>query len=327
MRIRDVAVHLTVLAVTLVEVGQLVADEHAPVKGEAASIRTEVAVGRTRPSRGVPSTPDPRGKAFTFRVRTNTDPGEGKPNAWVYVPSAFDRQTDKLRIALIFHGWQNCLDSYVKPGGGHCRIGRRTGYDVPGQTEKSGTKAIVVIPQLAYEKKSSDPGPLGEPGGLRAFLRELVEEWLEPVLGRYRYEDIERVALLASSGGWQALNPALLYGGVDAVKDVYMLDAFYKDEPLTEYFLDRLPRFQDGSLRFGLVYCTHIGLSSLASKTFGKRLSTALAERGVRARFRDDGPEAELAELEAPFAVLPTHHGHDDMVNQYLWRFLRASGL
>lgn len=279
---------------------------------------------------------DPRGKAYTFRVRSALDPGHGLPNAWVYVPKAFDPTRRELHVAVIFHGWQNCIRSYVSPHGDVCSQRRHTGYDIPAQAEESGTRAIVVVPQLAYEVKSSESGPLGEPGGLRRFLVELVEEALAPVLGPHRYDDVSRVALLASSGGWQALTPALVRGGVDdRVRDVYLLDALYDAEPLTSWFLARRRAFDpdgDRPMRFALVYCWFISGSARVDESFGETMRGALEEEGLAgvARIRT-GPaerrEPTDDELAAPFVVVQTGMDHDAMVRTYLWRVLRAASL
>jgi hypothetical protein len=273
---------------------------------------------------------DPRGRAYELHVRGAIDPGHGMPNAWVYVPRAFDPTRRRLHVFVVFHGWQNCIKSYVSPHGEVCSQRHHTGYDVAAQIEQSGTHAIVVVPQLAYEVKSSDPGKLGAPGGLRALLEELVEESLVPVLGAHDYEDIERVALVASSGGWQALTPALVQGGVEAVHDVYLLDALYEDEPLTSFFLSRAKEFdprRPSPWRFTLVYCWYISGSARVDERFGAAMKGALDAEGLGdlARVRSEWREPNEDELRAPFAVVSTGMNHDAMVLAYLWRVLRAA--
>lgn len=285
----------------------------------------------TAPS--TPTLPDPRGRAFTFRVRSAIDPGHGLPNAWVYVPRAFDRASPTLHIAVVFHGWQNCIASYVSPRGTGCLTGAlHTGYDIPAQVERSGIRSLVVVPQLAYEVKSSEGGPIAEPGGLRRFVTELVEESLAPIVGAHRYADVDRVALIASSGGWQSLMPALTQGGVDAIRDVYLLDAYYFKEPLTSFLLARLDEFDPKArspMRFGLIYCLVISGSARVAEDLGKTLQRHMTERGHGdlVQFRKTLADPSDDELRPPIFVTSTLMDHDEVVRKYLWQVLAASHL
>lgn len=307
----------------------------APALDVPSPVRVDAhATARPRVSLPSPFTlDDPRGRAFTFRVKSALDPGHGLPNAWVYVPRAFDLASPTTHVTIIFHGWQNCIASYVSPRGAGCLSGAlHTGYDVAAQVERSGIRSLVVVPQLAYEVKSSEGGPLAKRGGLRAFLTELVEETLEPVLGARRYADVDRVALVASSGGWQALIPALVDGGVDAVRDVYLLDAYYFREPLTSYLLERLDRFDPARrdrMRFGLVFCLVISGSARVAEELGETLEARMRASGRAdlVRFRKTLANPTFDELTPPISVVSTLMDHDEVVRKYLWQVLAASGL
>ena len=287
----------------------------------------------TSPPSPFPPDLDPRGRAFTFRVRSAVDPGRGLPNAWVYIPRAFDRTRPTLHVTVIFHGWQNCIASYVSPRGAGCLSGAlHTGYDIPAQVERSGISSLVVVPQLAYEVKSSEGGPIAKPGGLRAFLTELIEESLVPILGPHRYDDVDRVALVASSGGWQSLMPALVQGGVDAVRDVYLLDAYYFKEPLTSFLLAHLDDFDPkrrSPMRFGLVYCLVISGSARAAEELGETLQRRMtaAGRPDLVQFRKTLANPSPDELAPPVVVTSTLMDHDEVVRKYLWQVLAASRL
>jgi hypothetical protein len=326
-------VHAAFAVLAAIEVGNLCAPE--PARAITVSAPRARALPAAAPplAETVPAPAvDPRGRAYELHVRGAVDPGHGMPNAWVYVPRAFDPTRRRLHVVVVFHGWQNCIRSYVSPHGEVCSQRSHTGYDVAAQVERSGTRAIVVVPELAYEVKSSDPGKLGAPGGLRALLEELVEESLVPVLGAHRYEDIDRVALLASSGGWQALTPALVQGGVETVHDVYLLDALYEDEPMTSFFVSRAKEFdprRSSPWRFTLVYCWYISGSARVDERFGAAMKDALDEAGLGdfARVRSEWREPSEDELRAPFAVVSTGMNHDTMVSSYLWRVLRAADM
>jgi hypothetical protein len=258
-------------------------------------------------------------------------------NTWVYVPRAFD-PNKKLHVAIIFHGYKNCVDSYVSPHGLPCREGEdpRTGYDIPAQVDRSGTGAIFVVPQLAFDERSSDPGKLGKIGGLRRFVKELVEEALAPYVGAHDYEDVERVMLLASSGGYEALVPALTIGQVDRVRDVYLLDAFYVDNAAMNTFVREHPEaFRPDAAdprHFGLVFCRKSG-TARQSRDLGQRLGTFMEAHGNAAYYAYDGASHRdrtgpaLDDLRVPAFVYVSRLEHDQVVSRYLWQFLAVSGI
>jgi hypothetical protein len=236
---------------------------------------------------------------------------------------------------VIFHGFKNCIRSYVSDEGKRCRIpGKvRPGYDVAAQVERSGTSSIVVVPEIAYDEPSSDPGVLGERGGLRAFLTELVEKALAPAIGPRRFDEIERVALIASSGGYQALLPALAHGDVEAVRDVYLLDAMYVAGPSLDGFVrDRIGDFRPDAAsgrRFGMIFCQKGSGTSRESRELGSRVAGWMesAGQGAWASFAPSLPDADVDDLRAPVVIVGTPLMHDKIVERYLWRFLAASGI
>jgi hypothetical protein len=315
-------------------VAVLVGEERAEAPHFRVSSAHAAAVAAPSPApvtRDEPTRAAGAGRALKLHVDSGND--DVRKNAWVYIPKAFDPKKP-LHLAIVFHGFKNCIDSYVSPGGTICTPGKeqRTGYDIPAQVEKSGTGAIFVVPQLAFDQKSSDPGKLGKIGGLRRFVKELVEVALAPELGARRYEDVERVMLLASSGGYQGLLPALANGRVERVRDVYLLDAFYVDTSALTAFLrehpeDFRPDAEDPR-HFGLVFCRKSG-TARQSRDFGTRLGTFMESRGVGAFYAYDGwsPIPGLDDLRVPAFVYMSSLEHDRVVSEYLWKFLAVSGI
>ncbi len=272
------------------------------------------------------------GRSLKLHLAHGND--ETYKNAWVYVPRSFDPRGKPLRLAVLFHGFHNCLDSYVSAGGRICTPGQpqRTGYDIAAQVEKSGTRALFVVPQLAYDAPSSDPGKLGKMGGMKRFVKELVEEALVSEIGPHTYEDVERVMLLASSGGYQGLVPALANGQIERVRDVYLLDAFYVDTSALNTFVRAHPEdFRPDSAdprHFGLVFCKKSGTAS-QSREFGWRLGTFMHHQGNAPYYAFEGWSAHpgLDDLRVPAFVYMSHLEHDQVVSEYLWQLLAASGI
>jgi hypothetical protein len=275
------------------------------------------ALGPSAPQRGTP-------RALRLWLDSGNHPWSSHPNAWVFVPSAFDPKERALHAVVLFHGYHNCIDSYVSDGGRVCTPGdeSRTGYDLPRQIEKSGTKAIVIVPQLAYDAPSSDPGVFQTVGGLRSFLSEAVKR----ALGR-RYEDLDRVALVASSGGYQALLPALDVGGVGAIRDVFLLDALYvESEPVTRFLRQGAKDFAPGgphSRRFGLIYCRKGSGTAQSSAKFGWHVGGWVDHEFLA--FEPYMRSISLDDLRVPVFIYSTTLEHDQVVNEYFWRWLVAS--
>ena len=154
---------------------------------------------------------------------------------------------------------------------------------------------------------------------------------MAPILGKHAYDDVDRVALLSSSGGWQSLEPALVQGGVD-VRDVYLLDSHYYREPVLSHLLARLDRFDPSHprpMRVGVIFCLVISGSARISAELGETLQKRMAERGQAdlVRFRNTLANPTPDELAAPIAVVSTLMDHDEVVRKYLWQVLAASGL
>jgi hypothetical protein len=177
-------------------------------------------------------------------------------------------------------------------------------------------------------------------GGLRRFVRELVEDALVPQLGPHAYDDVERIMLLASSGGYEALVPVLAQGDKEKIRDVYLLDAFYVDNAaVNEFVRDHAEDFRPDAVaprHFGLVFCEKSGAAA-QSRDFGERLGYFMASRGsapfyayggasaVRAHTRRVGPR--LDDLRVPAFVYVSPLEHDEIVSEYLWQFLAVSGI
>jgi hypothetical protein len=269
---------------------------------------------------------------LTFHLREgNTDLPRGKPNAWVYVPARFDPEAP-LRIVVIFRGFLNCIASYTSPQGIPCTPGhpKRTGYDLPRQIERSGIRALVVLPELVYDQRSSDPGKLGEPGAIKRFLDELLGQ-MEPIVGKKKTEDAERIAFMASSGGFQALEPALERGGVQA-DQLLLMDAFYvpNDSPMGTFLSDHLVEYEPTlrrPRRFTMLYSPTGGALD-RSTAFRQMAMRWVEDAGMSplANFESDGRPG-IGDFKAPIVIVRAQMEHDEVVSRYLWQVLASTSL
>ena len=267
-----------------------------------------------------------------LRLASGNDVPSPWPNAWVYVPTRFDPEAE-LHVIVMFHGFHNCVASYASKGGLPCtRDGAmRPGYDLAGQMDRAESGAILVVPEVARDEASSDPGKLGEPGALAAFVRELLDDALAPYIGEHRSSDVARLALVASSGGYQALTPALERGGLP-VTDVYLLDAcyVYRSSPIGSFLFASSDAFAGPrpARRFGVLYSRGAGAFP-TSDGMRREAEQWLDKDGLRelGHFTTKRAEPKEDEFEAPVFFVYSHLMHDAIVARYFWQVVRASGL
>ena len=245
-----------------------------------------------------------------------------------------------IRDSVLFHGFRNCIASYVSRGGEVCQPGStsRTGYDLAHQMERAESGAILVVPEIAFDVVSSDPGKLGAPNALHAFMTELLDQELAPYIGEHRSQDIERFSLMASSGGYQALVPALEHGG-EKITDLVLLDAcyVYKKSPVGDFIFGNTSDFDPHQhavpKRFGVIYSHGAGAyeQSEIMRHESEQWLTANGREDLGRFFgefehrRDEEPQ--LSDFRAPIFGIFSHKWHDVIVERYFWQIVRASGI
>lgn len=249
-----------------------------------------------------------------------------RPNTWVHIPATRDRAPD-LRLTFVFHGFKNCIASYTSSGASCSRgeLAIRPGYAVAEQLEREGSSSIVVIPETSYDVDSAEAPFLSLHGRFRAYVEELLEALAEETGGAH-LSDVRRLALVASSGGYQALEPILDDAG-PLVTDVLLLDAGYMyPNSTTGRFLGVVAAELDEGVsrhRLGILYTPSGGAlpTSLALRNLAR---AAVGDRGRFGHFRDDPPADALR---APLYVLRVDEDHDVVVRRNLGRVLAAAGL
>ena len=260
----------------------------------------------------------------------------GRPNTWVHIPRGF-RPSSKLAFTFLFHGFKNCIESYTGPGT-QCRLTNdpRPGYDVAAQLEEAGARSIVVVPETSFDRTLSAEAPrLSQHGAFRAYIDELLAA-LGTETGGATFANLERVALAASSGGYQALEP-ILADTESFVTDVLLLDAGYLyPNSAVGRFLTRVidernaatPSIEESGARtrFGILY-TPSGGARPASEELLERTRNRLRAPSPWARFRHTREDPRSDDLAAPLYILRVDEEHDTVVRRNLGRVIAAAGL
>lgn len=259
-----------------------------------------------------------------FAVVPSGNPGDAeRPNLWVLVPSAFDPEAP-LSVVVVFHGFHNCLRSFVAPKGEPCvRFSfPRTAYDLVGQMERAHARSIVVVPQLAYAAQDSNPGGLGMHGAVRALVADALRV-ARPFVQDRGVESVARVAYVSASGGFEALFPALARGGLP-VHDVLMLDGFYSSSPELDDWLTGAfaAQSQPSPPRFQLVYATAASTEA-PTEAFAQRKDLVAA----KVHWSPTPRAVSVDDLSAPLAVVHSVETHDEVARVDLWKVIAAAGL
>jgi hypothetical protein len=147
------------------------------------------------------------------------------PSALVYVPRGFD-PTPPVDLVVYVHGFYNCVTNVIAATGSACTAHQpaRVAYALAAQFDAAAKNALLLLPEVAYDRASSDPGQLGVDGGLRALLDEALGQLGS--VGSFTVDDLGHVVVASHSGGYRAAAGMAMRGGV-AVDEVWLLDSLY----------------------------------------------------------------------------------------------------
>ncbi len=268
------------------------------------------------------------GTLRSFELDAAAFPGSGHPDVVVYLPQHFDA-TPPIDIVVFLHGWSNCarnvvgsLDTSCTPG-----AGRRRSYALAAQLEASGKNAILVVPELAYDRASGDPGRLADPGQLQALVDETLGK-LAPDLGDLTADDLGRVVVASHSGGYHAA-AAIVSGGGLPVDELYLLDSLYGLDDAFDGWIDgdhELFASAPPVHRFATVY-TQGGGTLAESQAMAARAAGWFA--AATAAVHDDRTTSTWTAPAYAHGLLFKRTGltHDGVPRYYFGRLLLTSGL
>lgn len=245
----------------------------------------------------------------------------GRPDAVVYAPANF-RPAPPVDVVVFLHGFYNCADNVIRPTGVACTPGgaARQAYALADQLEKSGRNALLVVPELTFDRASSDPGRFGDDNGFLAFIEELLGKI--PEIGSYTLADLGRVVVLSHSGGYRAAAGIAVKGGV-SVDELGLLDSLYGSIPdFDAWILEDTAALATRARRYANVY-------TASTQTNVQAQATRLKPQLPTGSALDDRTTATLTPQQLAVGALWKRTGlsHDGLVRYYVERILSTSGL
>lgn len=275
---------------------------------------------------GFPSQDEGRGPFLIRGLRHAAFPGSEHPDAAVYLPARIDR--GDLAVVLYVHGFENCVSNVIRaapsrcvPGGPRCPVA-----DLVGHLDRSGRRALLLVPEVLFYARTSDPGALGEPGGLRALLDEVLTA-LAPQVDGAGVDEVRQVVVASHSGGYRVAAAAAVARDLP-VREVYLLDSLYGEIDLFEDHLrEGLHAYAARSRRFVNLYGESTARNSRA---MAGRIPNWLGEAGLPAEtllHDNSGADLQDEELLRPILSKRVRTRHSDFPITYLGRLLATSGL
>jgi hypothetical protein len=276
---------------------------------------------------------DPLPGALFYELRAGAFSGSAHPDVAVHVPPGFDA-TRRPGLVIYFHGWEGCVTAALSRDDTPCSDSgaARPGTDLASQIDAAGVNALLVAVELRRDMPTGEPGNLATPGGLRDLLRELFSEHLAGPLGcALEVDGLDRVVLVAHSGGYQAAASALALGDVARITEVDLLDALYgADDVFSRWIRSQTARFDprvNDPLRFVDLYTCCAGAAE-RSRALAQSLRGAVALAGLASSLSDDDAEGPVQ----PWALA---HGivfkrvpgpHSDLPRAYFRQLVQEAG-
>lgn len=284
--------------------------------------------GRSACEGNRPPLPD----VLTYSLREAAFPGSDGPDVAVHVPPGFDG-TRKPGVVVYFHGWLGCAAAALGDDDTPCSEGgdpHRAG-GLSAQVDAANVNALLLAVELRVDRSTGEPGRMAMPAGLRRLLRELFAEHLSGPLGcAIDVDELDRVVVIAHSGGYQAAASVLELGDVPQITEVDLLDALYgADEVFAAWLRDGLATFDP---RF--VGKRFVDLYTCCGGTLAQSRALAALGREAAARsewgqaLHDDDGEGDLERSDLTHAVVfkRVPREHSDLPRAYVKLLLEAAG-
>lgn len=209
----------------------------------------------------------------------------------------------------------------------------RPGSAIAAQIDRARVNAIAVAIELRPEMSTGEPGNLASPGGFRALLRELLADKIAPYLGcPIDVDGLDRIVLVAHSGGYRAAATVLALGDVPQIREVVLLDALYgAQDVFLRWMLDGMSddgRSADATRRFVDVYTCCAGTAE-ASQALARQAWSAApqAERApISATLGDRDRDSGAATPAYPWLFEQVARAHDALPRTYVGLIAGSAG-
>lgn len=248
------------------------------------------------------------------------------PSAIVYVPVGFD-PTPPLDLVIHIHGFYNCVRNAIASTATACAAGEppRAAYALASQLEASSKNALLLLPEVAYDRASADPGALGSDGGLRALLADALAQLGS--VGQFTVDDLGHVVVSSHSGGYRAAAGMAMRGGV-AVDEVWLLDSLYGSTSDFDAWVQRgLSSLASAPVRrFADVYTGSAGTLGNSQAMATRAAAWVAGEPGVLVDDRTTGTWP-LTTFEHGLLFKRSGLSHDGVPRYYFGKLLQSSGL
>lgn len=269
-------------------------------------------------------------RTYLFTLDAQAFPESGHPGALVHLPPGFDR-AQPFGVVVFVHGFENCIANCVETDATSCTPGAapRSAFGLIDQFDRAHVPAVLVLPEVAYDEATGDPGQLGATNGLRAFLDELFSVQMAPIIGAHTVGDLGRVILLSHSGGYRVAAAAATIGGVPQLREVDLLDSLYGSIASYDAFvMEHVAPLQPspdryGRWRFGSVY-TDTGGTDANNVSMAMRATAWVASPDAML-WDDTYATLAPADYGHPLIFKRSELGHDGVVRYYFEQFVRAS--
>jgi pimeloyl-ACP methyl ester carboxylesterase len=260
-----------------------------------------------------------------YELRAGAFPGSGRPDVAVHVPPGFDA-TRRPGVVMYFHGWDGCVAAALAEEDTACSEGGepRPGSRLAAQMDEARVNALLVAVELRADAPTGEPGQLALADDARELLRELFAEHLAAPLGcTLELDDVDRIVLVAHSGGYQAAASVLAYGGLSRLTEVILLDALYgADDVFSSWLTDPTPGPGDPRRFVDLYTCC--GLPFERSHAMARVLGATSA---VPVNVNDDEDVATLPPaLTHPVVFALVAPPHEQVPRSYFRTIIESAG-
>jgi hypothetical protein len=294
--------------------------------------RAAARVGRPRAPSACEGARGPLPTVLEVHARAGAFPGSEAPDVAVHVPPGFDA-TRRPGLVLYLHGWRGCAGGALAEGDAPCVPGgvARAASNLAAQIDGAGVNAILAALELRADLPTGEPGALAVPGDLRALLHEILGGRLAPILGcAIEIEALDRVVVIAHSGGYQAAAAALRWGDVPEVREVVLLDALYGGGDVFATWIAegaaRLERGDGARRRFVDLY-TCCGGTADASRALAARARAAMGDRAAVTMADDDTDrDVDARDLAHDVVFKRVLRAHGDLPRAYVGAVVQAAG-